>query len=140
MCVSYFRFFLSLFSCFLRFKLPKSFAFAPVYVMFYDYLEKSNVFLESFHQHLSLPLQSEEMKKLMSDPISDSSFWCNVRRLIEKYVLMPESVYSQVNPLSINAFKPDKMVKLLKNILTTSANRMHQMFHDKPAALKPFPK
>ena len=73
----------------------EEFMFSQVYLFFYDQLEKSNLFLQSVIDTRKLPLDSQQVQWLMSNPISDGGTYTGVADLVSKYGLVPQDVMSE---------------------------------------------
>ena len=69
-----------------------NFELSQNYFMFCDKLEKANYFLENIISTLNEPYDSRLMMWLVSEPIQDGGQWDMFVNLMEKYVIMPQSV------------------------------------------------
>ena len=61
------------------------------YLAFYDKLEKSNWFMECTLQEIDNPLDCENMRYLMANPVGDGGQWNMVQSLIRKYGVVPKT-------------------------------------------------
>jgi len=74
----------------------KDFEFSQSYLFFWDKLERSNYVLESVIDASNDHKLSDQMiQHLLSDPLSDGGQWDMVANLINKYGLVPKSVYPE---------------------------------------------
>lgn len=74
----------------------KDFEFSQSYLFFWDKLERSNYVLESvIDANSEHQLNSQMIQHLLSDPLSDGGQWDMVANLINKYGLVPKSVYPE---------------------------------------------
>lgn len=86
---------------------------SQAYLFFYDKLEKSNFFLQNIIETADLDLTSELVKTLLSDPVSDGGQWDMMVNLVEKYGLIPQSVF----PDAFNASNSGKLDYIVVNKL-----------------------
>lgn len=71
----------------------ESFELSQAYLFFWDKLEKSNYFLENIIETADEPLDERLVQRLLADPISDGGQWDMVYNLVEKYGLVPQTLY-----------------------------------------------
>lgn len=71
----------------------ESFELSQSYLFFWDKLEKSNWFLEQIIDTASEDLEGRLVQHLLGDIVSDGGQWDMVYNLVEKYGLVPKSVY-----------------------------------------------
>lgn len=71
----------------------ESFELSQSYLFFWDKLEKSNWFLEQIIDTASEDLDGRLVQHLLGDIVSDGGQWDMVYNLVEKYGLVPKSVY-----------------------------------------------
>lgn len=76
----------------------KEFQFSQSYLFFYDKLEKSNYFLEKFVEKIDEEgaegaLDSRLIQTLLEDPVSDGGQFDMLVNIVEKYGLLPYSMY-----------------------------------------------
>ncbi|KAF8540137.1 peptidase C1B, bleomycin hydrolase [Trichophaea hybrida] len=81
-----------------KYKLP-GFEFSQSYLFFWDKLEKANFFLEQIVDTASEPLNGRLVQYLLNAPVGDGGQWDMVVNLVEKYGLVPQTVF----PDSFNA-------------------------------------
>ncbi|KAJ2083932.1 bleomycin hydrolase [Coemansia sp. RSA 988] len=65
------------------------------YLFFYDKLEKANWFLENILETLDEELDGRLVQYLLKDPVGDGGQWDMFVGLIEKYGIVPKSVYPE---------------------------------------------
>ena len=75
-----------------RYKLDK-FELSQSYLFFWDKLEKANYFLESVIQTADQPVDSRLVMHLFSRPLDDGGQWHHFVSLVDKYGVVPQSVY-----------------------------------------------
>lgn len=90
-----------------------NFELSQAYLFFYDKLEKSNYFLQNIIETANLELDSMLVQTLLADPVSDGGQWDMVVNLVEKYGLIPQSLY----PDSFNAQNSAKLDYIVVNKL-----------------------
>jgi bleomycin hydrolase len=69
--------------------LPPTFKFSAAFFMFYDRLEKANLFLDKIVQLKESPLRSEEMVRLLNEPTDEGGETCGFANIVNKYGLVP---------------------------------------------------
>ncbi len=67
----------------------ESITFSHNFVMFYDKLEKANLFLNAIIDRRSKPIDDREVLHLLSSPASDGGEWALFRNVVKKYGLVP---------------------------------------------------
>ena len=72
-----------------------TFELSQAYTLFWDKLEKSNYFLESILKTLDEPTDGRLIAHLLTAPLGDGGQWDMLCSLIEKYGLVPKSVYPE---------------------------------------------
>jgi bleomycin hydrolase len=87
----------------------KSFELSQAYLFFWDKLEKANYFLETVIDTVDEPLDGRFMQSLMGGVFSDGGQFTMVSNLVEKYGLVPQSLY----PDSYNAMNSSGMDRLI---------------------------
>lgn len=111
----------------------KEFEFSQSYLFFYDKLERTNYFIESIidakknnHQ-----VDSQMIQHLISSPMGDGGQWDMVANLINKYGLVPKSVYQETRHSSssreMNAILTRKLREYAKNIMENDKVSKDQM-------------
>lgn len=69
----------------------ENFEFSQNYTLFFDKLEKSNLFLENILETLDEPTEGRLIQHLLSAPLGDGGQWDMIVNLIRKYGLVPKS-------------------------------------------------
>jgi len=77
----------------------EEFELSQSYLFFWDKLEKSNWFLEQIISTVDEDFEGRLVQTMMRDPLSDGGQWDMVFNLVEKYGLVPQTLY----PDSFNA-------------------------------------
>lgn len=77
------------------FKLPNDFEFSQSYVFFWDKLERCNYFLECIQKTINKEIGSREIDHLVKDPLCDGGQWDMFVNIVEKYGVVPKSVYNE---------------------------------------------
>ena len=85
----------------------ENFELSQSYPLFFDKLEKANLFLENIIETLDLPLEGREVAFLLSAPMGDGGQWDMFRSLVEKYGVVPKDVYPE-SAASSNTRELDK--------------------------------
>ena len=75
-----------------KYKLEE-FEFSQAYLFFWDKLEKANYFLQCVIDTASEPIDSRLVMHLFSKPLEDGGQWHMFVSLVEKYGLVPKSIY-----------------------------------------------
>ena len=76
-------------------KLPSSFEFSQSYLFFWDKFERVNYLLNTFEKTRQERLDGRLMQFLLKDPMGDGGQWQMFVNLVEKYGLVPKSVYPE---------------------------------------------
>ncbi|KAL4877132.1 peptidase C1B, bleomycin hydrolase [Aspergillus karnatakaensis] len=87
-----------------EYNLP-SFELSQAYLFYWDKLEKANWFFEQIIDTADEDLSSRLVQKLLQDPVTDGGQWDMVSNLVEKYGVVPHTVY----PDNFNAQNSGKM-------------------------------
>jgi bleomycin hydrolase len=72
-----------------RYGLRSDFEFSQSYMYFWHMFERSNWFLEAIWQMRKEPLESVDMRTLLSEPVSDGGQWHMIQNLVSKYGVVP---------------------------------------------------
>ncbi|KAM0812989.1 putative Peptidase C1-like family protein [Seiridium cardinale] len=110
----------------------ESFELSQAYLFFWDKLEKANYFLENIIDLADEDLESRLVQRLLGEPISDGGQWDMVYNLVEKYGLVPQTLYpdswNAMNSRGVNYIVVAKLReyaitlrRLLKSSSTTAA-------------------
>ncbi|ETS78467.1 hypothetical protein PFICI_10529 [Pestalotiopsis fici W106-1] len=70
-----------------------SFELSQAYLFFWDKLEKANYFLENVIDLADEDLDSRLVQRVLADPVSDGGQWDMVYNLVDKYGLVPQTLY-----------------------------------------------
>ncbi|OAA46964.1 Peptidase C1B, bleomycin hydrolase [Metarhizium rileyi] len=95
----------------------ESFELSQNYLFYYDKLEKSNWFLEQIIATADEDLDGRVVQRLLTDLISDGGQWDMVYNLVDKYGLVPQTLY----PDSWNAQNSKVLNAVLKTKLRECA-------------------
>uniref|UniRef100_A0A1Y1K2J8 Bleomycin hydrolase n=1 Tax=Photinus pyralis TaxID=7054 RepID=A0A1Y1K2J8_PHOPY len=98
----------------------ESFELSQNYLYYYDKLEKSNWFLEQVIDTSGEDLEGRVVQRLLDDLISDGGQWDMVYNLVEKYGLVPQTLY----PDSWNAQNSGILNTVLKTKLREYALKL----------------
>ncbi|KAI7849864.1 peptidase C1B, bleomycin hydrolase [Circinella umbellata] len=92
-----------------RYQLKDDFELSQSYLYFYDKLEKSNWFLENMIDLADKEIDDRVVQYLLSDPVSDGGQWDMFVNLVEKYGVVPKSVFPETYSSS-NSGRLNKLV------------------------------
>lgn len=114
----------------------KEFELSQNYVAFYDKLEKVNYFLEATLQELDQPYESETLRYLLDNGISDGGQWDMLVSLIKKYGLCPKTAmpetYTSSHTMNLN-----RLLNLRVRKFVADSKRLYRAKKEKEiAALK----
>eukprot|EP00871_Galdieria_phlegrea_P003425 jgi/Galph1/4083/GphlegSOOS_G2743.1 len=101
-----------------KYKLPDDFQLSQSYLFFWDKLERSNYFLESILETINEPVDSRLVSWLLSNPVQDGGQWDMICNLVNKYGVVPGSVYQE----SYNSSNSRRM-----NLIMTTKLREYAM-------------
>lgn len=101
----------------------ESFELSQSYLFYWDKLEKSNYFLEQIIDTAGEDLEGRVVQTLMRDLVSDGGQWDMVYNLVEKYGLVPQTLY----PDSWNAMNSGILNAVVKTKLREFALRLRAM-------------
>lgn len=93
-----------------KYNLTDAFELSQPYLFFYDKLEKCNYFLEQMLLSLEEPLEGRLVQHLLTDMTNDGGQWDMLVNLINKYGLVPKSVYSESEATQAS-FPMNKLLK-----------------------------
>jgi len=68
----------------------KSFEFSQNYLMFWDKMEKINMYLQYMIDFADRPLDDRELSTIIADPMGDGGWWTYFTDLIDKYGVVPK--------------------------------------------------
>ncbi|OKL63423.1 hypothetical protein UA08_01184 [Talaromyces atroroseus] len=95
----------------------KEFELSQSYLFYWDKIEKANWFLENAIQTAGEDLEGRLVKELFSSPVGDGGQWDFVANLVNKYGLVPQTLYRD----SYNAKNSSKMGSLITTKLREQA-------------------
>ncbi|KAH9808253.1 peptidase C1B, bleomycin hydrolase [Melampsora americana] len=118
------------------------FELSQSYLFFYDHLEKCNYFYENMLDLIEEPIDSRIISHLSSSPLGDGGQWDMVVGLVEKYGLVPKSIYDESynssNSSGINTFLTSKIrdhaLELRQIYKDTKAHAMDNLGQDSNSA------
>lgn len=102
-----------------KYKLSE-FQLSQSYLFYWDKIEKANYFLENILDTASEPIDGRLIQELMASPVGDGGQWDMVANLVNKYGLVPHSLY----PDSFNATSSSIMDRLITTKLREDAVRL----------------
>ncbi|KAJ9640960.1 bleomycin hydrolase [Coniosporium tulheliwenetii] len=100
-----------------------SFELSQAYLFYWDKLEKANYFLENILDTVDEPLTGRLLQALLASPVGDGGQWDMVANLVQKYGLVPQSIY----PDSFNAMNSSAMDRLITSKLREYALRLRAL-------------
>lgn len=117
------------------FKLSDDFELSEAYLFFYDKLERSNLFLELMVKYKDVNISDPFLQSLMSNcsPVQDGGTWIYVVNLINKYGIIPKTIYGESFNSSVsnemNGIIYDKLCQFTKIIRESklSAHKLREM-------------
>jgi bleomycin hydrolase len=74
-----------------------NFEFSENYLMFWDKIEKSNLFLQLMIDFANRPLDDRKVAIILDGPISDGGWWTYFVNLVEKYGVVPVEVMPETH-------------------------------------------
>ncbi|POR33280.1 Bleomycin hydrolase [Tolypocladium paradoxum] len=101
----------------------ESFELSQAYLFYWDKLEKANWFLEQVIDTAGEDLDGRLVQRLMGDLVSDGGQWDMVYNLVDKYGLVPQTLY----PDSWSARNSSVLNTIVKNKLREFALRLRKM-------------
>ncbi|KAL9133776.1 MAG: hypothetical protein Q9175_005048 [Cornicularia normoerica] len=101
----------------------KEFELSQSYLFFWDKLEKANHFLEQILDTTDEDLDGRLVQTLMASPVGDGGQWDMVANLVEKYGLVPQTLY----PDSHNAMNSSTMSSLITTKLRENALELRRL-------------
>lgn len=108
----------------------KKFQLSQSYLFFWDKLEKANYYLENILDTLEEPLDGRLVQRLMFDPVSDGGQWDMVANLVQKYGLVPHSLY----PDSYPATSSHSMNQIITAKLREDGLRLRHLANTSPTS------
>ncbi|KAF1833766.1 bleomycin hydrolase [Decorospora gaudefroyi] len=105
-----------------KYKLSE-FQLSQSYLFYWDKIEKANYFLESILDTKAEDIDSRIVQALMASPVGDGGQWDMVANLVQKYGLVPQSLY----PDSFNAANSSTMDRLITTKLREDTVRLRSI-------------
>jgi bleomycin hydrolase len=105
----------------------KNFELSQNYGMFYDKLEKANLFMEGIIATAKKPLLNREVDYWLKNPIPDGGQWNMVVNLVEKYGVVPKDIM----PETYNSSNSGMMNRILSKLLRKDAVLLRKMVNNK---------
>ncbi|KAI8935273.1 hypothetical protein NX059_007861 [Plenodomus lindquistii] len=105
-----------------KYKLSE-FQLSQSYLFYWDKIEKANYFLESILDTKDAEIDSRLVQTLLASPVGDGGQWDMVANLVQKYGLVPHSLY----PDSYNATSSSTMDRLITTKLREDAIRLRSI-------------
>ncbi|KAA8892806.1 peptidase C1B, bleomycin hydrolase [Sphaerosporella brunnea] len=99
------------------------FQFSQNYLFFWDKLEKANFFLGQIIDTVDEPLDGRLVQWLLQAPVNDGGQWDMVVNVVEKYGLVPQTVY----PDSFNAMASGRINWLITAKLREAALQLREL-------------
>ena len=95
----------------------KDFEFSQSYLFFWDKLERFNYNLNCIIETANQDIESETIRHILADPISDGGQWDMIVNIVEKYGLIPKSCYQE----SFHSGRSSEMNNILQKKFRKSA-------------------
>lgn len=105
-----------------KYKLSE-FQLSQSYLFYWDKMEKANYFLESIIDTKDADIDSRLVQALLASPVGDGGQWDMVANIVEKYGIVPHSLY----PDSYNAANSSTMDRLITTKLREDAIRLRSI-------------
>ncbi|MCH9616809.1 MAG: Aminopeptidase C [Chlamydiia bacterium] len=107
----------------------EDFEFSQSYLFFFDKLERTNYFLENILSTSDMPVDGRLVSHLLKDPVQDGGQWDMFVSLIQKYGIVPKSIFpdskASLNSRSINyilSYKLREWAKTLRDLKEKKAS------------------
>ncbi|KAF2739655.1 bleomycin hydrolase-like protein [Polyplosphaeria fusca] len=100
-----------------------SFQLSQSYLFYWDKIEKANYFLENILDTLDDDVDGRLVQALLASPVGDGGQWDMVANLVQKYGLVPQTIY----PDSYNALNSSVMDRLITTKLREDALRLRSL-------------
>lgn len=101
-----------------RFHISDEFQLSQSYTLFWDKFEKANYFYENVLKTATEPLDSRRVSFLLTTPQQDGGQWDMIVSIIEKYGLVPQSIYPESKASSATAELNNTLNTLLRHDAT----------------------
>ncbi len=100
--------------------LPDSFELSEAYLFFYDKFERANLYLENMVLFRGLPINDSKLQMIMKEPVQDGGTWNFVVNLVNKYGIVPKTIYGE----SFNSSVSEEMNQILTDKLAKFTYRI----------------
>ncbi|PSN73565.1 bleomycin hydrolase [Corynespora cassiicola Philippines] len=100
-----------------------SFQLSQSYLFYWDKIEKANYFLENILDTVGEDIEGRLIQELLKSPVGDGGQWDMVANLVNKYGLVPQTLY----PDSYNASNSSVMDRLITTKLREDAIRLRSL-------------
>lgn len=101
-----------------RFHISDEFQLSQSYTLFWDKFEKANYFYENVLKTATEPLDSRRVAFLLTTPQQDGGQWNMIVSIIEKYGLVPQSIYPESKASSATTELNNTLNTLLRHDAT----------------------
>lgn len=101
-----------------RFHISDEFQLSQSYTLIWDKFEKANYFYENVLKTATEPLDSRRVAFLLTTPQQDGGQWDMIVSIIEKYGLVPQSIYPESKASSATAELNNTLNTLLRHDAT----------------------
>ncbi|WP_273705250.1 C1 family peptidase [Leuconostoc mesenteroides] len=101
-----------------RFHISDEFQLSQSYTLFWDKFEKANYFYENVLKTATEPLDSRRVAFLLTTPQQDGGQWDMIVSIIEKYGLVPQSIYPESKASSATTELNNTLNTLLRHDAT----------------------
>ena len=101
-----------------RFHISDEFQLSQSYTLFWDKFEKANYFYENVLKTATEPLDSRRVSFLLTTPQQDGGQWDMIVSIIEKYGLVPQSIYPESKASSATTELNNTLNTLLRHDAT----------------------
>jgi len=103
----------------------EDFELSQTYLMFYDKLEKSNLFLEQIIDNPHLEVSSRLLDWLCAAPLNDGGQWDMFTNLIDKYGVVPKRIMPETFSSSNSAVMNQHITQKLRREAQMLRSKMH---------------
>ncbi len=101
----------------------KDFEFSQNYLLFWDKMEKSNLFLQAMIDMAERDLDDRELQVIIDGPLGDGGWWTYFTGLVEKYGVVPR----EVMPETHNSSSTGSMNSLVNLLLKSHGVHLREM-------------
>jgi bleomycin hydrolase len=105
-----------------KLNLEKDFNFSLNYILFWDKVEKCNYFMDYIIKNRNKNFDSSAIQNVISSPIGDGGWWYTFVDLVNKYGMIPDSIYrrrfSSKNTSNLNKLLKHKLREFASLVLS----------------------